>query len=93
MKIVDKINDSVKDGRTFFSFEYFPPRTEEVCGGVAINVSNIFELIRVTATASAASGTGGCATVHPHHWQHHLRMLAPAVILLIRRAWTTCLSV
>lgn len=30
MKIVDKINTNVKEGKTFFSFEYFPPRTEEV---------------------------------------------------------------
>ena len=30
MKIVDKMNESIKAGRTFFSFEFFPPRTEEV---------------------------------------------------------------
>ena len=30
MKIVDKINASVAAGKTFFSFEFFPPRTEEV---------------------------------------------------------------
>jgi methylenetetrahydrofolate reductase (NADPH) len=30
MKIIDKINASIKDGKTFFSFEFFPPRTEEV---------------------------------------------------------------
>ena len=30
MKVVDKMNESIKAGRTFFSFEFFPPRTEEV---------------------------------------------------------------
>ena len=30
MKIVDKMNESIKAGRPFFSFEFFPPRTEEV---------------------------------------------------------------
>jgi len=36
MKIVDKINKSIADGKTFFSFEFFPPRTEE-------GVENLFE--------------------------------------------------
>ncbi|WIA22217.1 hypothetical protein OEZ85_004547 [Tetradesmus obliquus] len=36
MKIVDKINANIKEGKTFFSFEYFPPRTEE-------GVENLFE--------------------------------------------------
>ena len=30
MKVVDKMNESIKAGRTFFSFEFFPPRTDEV---------------------------------------------------------------
>ena len=30
MKIADKMNDSIKTGKTFFSFEFFPPRTDEV---------------------------------------------------------------
>ena len=30
MKIVDKMNESIKAGKTFFSFEFFPPRTDEV---------------------------------------------------------------
>ena len=30
MKIIDKMNASIKEGRPFFSFEFFPPRTEEV---------------------------------------------------------------
>jgi hypothetical protein len=30
MKIADKMNDSIKAGKTFFSFEFFPPRTAEV---------------------------------------------------------------
>lgn len=25
MKIIDKINQNIKDGKTFFSFEFFPP--------------------------------------------------------------------
>jgi methylenetetrahydrofolate reductase (NADPH) len=29
MKFVDKINKCVADGKPFFSFEYFPPKTEE----------------------------------------------------------------
>eukprot|EP00882_Tetradesmus_deserticola_P021502 GHRQ01023275.1.p2 GENE.GHRQ01023275.1~~GHRQ01023275.1.p2 ORF type:complete len:259 (+),score=110.45 GHRQ01023275.1:82-777(+) len=36
MKIVDKINANIQEGKTFFSFEYFPPRTEE-------GVENLFE--------------------------------------------------
>ena len=30
MKIVDKLKASMESGELFFSFEYFPPRTEEV---------------------------------------------------------------
>ncbi len=30
MKVVDKMNESIKAGITFFSFEFFPPRTDEV---------------------------------------------------------------
>lgn len=30
MKIIDKINEKLAKGETFFSFEFFPPRTEEV---------------------------------------------------------------
>ena len=30
MKIVDKMKAATAEGKTFFSFEYFPPRTEEV---------------------------------------------------------------
>lgn len=30
MKVVDKMNVAQKAGETFFSFEFFPPRTEEV---------------------------------------------------------------
>jgi methylenetetrahydrofolate reductase (NADPH) len=30
MKVIDKINERIADGKTFFSFEFFPPRTEEV---------------------------------------------------------------
>ena len=33
MKIVDKINAAIAAKQTFFSFEYFPPRTEEVREG------------------------------------------------------------
>ena len=29
MKIVDKINEKLDAGEKFFSFEYFPPKTEE----------------------------------------------------------------
>lgn len=29
MKIIDKINLAVAEKRTFFSFEYFPPKTED----------------------------------------------------------------
>lgn len=36
MKIIDKINKSIADGKTFFSFEFFPPRTDE-------GVENLFE--------------------------------------------------
>ena len=32
MKVVDKMNESIKAGKTFFSFEFFPPRTDEVIG-------------------------------------------------------------
>ncbi len=30
MKVIDKMNASIKEGKPFFSFEFFPPRTEEV---------------------------------------------------------------
>ena len=30
MKIIDKMNASMAQGRPFFSFEFFPPRTDEV---------------------------------------------------------------
>lgn len=33
MKIIDKINQKLKEGKTFYSFEFFPPRTEEVRDG------------------------------------------------------------
>jgi hypothetical protein len=36
MKIVDKINANIKEGKTFFSFEYFPPRTEEVTNRISV---------------------------------------------------------
>lgn len=29
VKIIDKINEKLNAGETFFSFEYFPPKTEE----------------------------------------------------------------
>ena len=29
MKIIDKINQNIDEGTTFYSFEYFPPKTEE----------------------------------------------------------------
>jgi hypothetical protein len=30
MKIVDKMRKSTEEGTKFYSFEFFPPRTEEV---------------------------------------------------------------
>ena len=30
MKLIDKMNESIKTSKTFFSFEFFPPRTDEV---------------------------------------------------------------
>ena len=30
MKVVDKMRRSMAEGKTFYSFEFFPPRTEEV---------------------------------------------------------------
>ena len=29
MKIIDKINEAVSQDKTFFSFEYFPPKTDD----------------------------------------------------------------
>lgn len=29
MKIIDKINAAIEEKRTMFSFEYFPPKTDE----------------------------------------------------------------
>jgi methylenetetrahydrofolate reductase (NADPH) len=29
MKIIDKINSKISENQTFFSFEYFPPKTEK----------------------------------------------------------------
>jgi hypothetical protein len=73
MKIVDKINDAVKEGRTFFSFEFFPPRTEEVgccttmlvhsfgCGRLALGHSQIVSVNALACTASS----GGMPQVLP----------------------------
>lgn len=30
MKIINKINTALNNGNAFFSFEYFPPKTDEV---------------------------------------------------------------
>lgn len=30
MKVVDKMNAAIKSKETFYSFEFFPPRTDEV---------------------------------------------------------------
>lgn len=30
MKVIDKINKAEKEGRPFWSFEYFPPKTPQV---------------------------------------------------------------
>lgn len=30
MKIVDKMRKSMEEGTNFYSFEFFPPRTDEV---------------------------------------------------------------
>ena len=30
MKIIDRMNESIASGKTFYSFEFFPPRTDEV---------------------------------------------------------------
>ncbi|CAA7017420.1 unnamed protein product, partial [Microthlaspi erraticum] len=38
MKVVDKIKSVIKEGKTAFSFEFFPPKTEE-------GVENLFERI------------------------------------------------
>ncbi|KAG2491425.1 hypothetical protein HYH03_010213 [Edaphochlamys debaryana] len=43
MKLIDKINQKVKEGKTFFSFEFFPPRTEE-------GVENLFERLERMVT-------------------------------------------
>jgi methylenetetrahydrofolate reductase (NADPH) len=29
MKIIEKINKKIEEGQTFYSFEYFPPKTED----------------------------------------------------------------
>jgi len=29
VKIIDRINEHIDQGKTFYSFEYFPPKTEE----------------------------------------------------------------
>jgi methylenetetrahydrofolate reductase (NADPH) len=36
MKIIDKINKKIAAGETFYSFEYFPPKTDE-------GVKNLFD--------------------------------------------------
>jgi len=38
MKIVDKMKAAMAEKKTFFSFEYFPPRTEEVRRGRALRL-------------------------------------------------------
>ncbi|XP_062212821.1 methylenetetrahydrofolate reductase (NADH) 1 [Phragmites australis] len=47
MKVIEKVREAAADGRTVFSFEYFPPRTEE-------GVENLFERMdRMVAHGSA----------------------------------------
>lgn len=47
MKIVDKINANIKEGKTFFSFEYFPPRTEEVIKLITNQLKSLLRSILV----------------------------------------------
>lgn len=42
MKIIDKINAALKDGEPFYSFEYFPPKTES-------GVENLFSRLEIMA--------------------------------------------
>lgn len=39
MKIIDKLNQNIADKRTSFSFEYFPPKTNE-------GVNNLYERLQ-----------------------------------------------
>ena len=46
MKVVDKMNAAQKAGETFFSFEFFPPRTEEVSSTVRCIRSELCAICR-----------------------------------------------
>lgn len=44
MKIIDKINANVKEGKTFFSFEFFPPRACVLCAACCVMTALAFVL-------------------------------------------------
>lgn len=42
MKVIDKINKAEEEGRTYWSFEYFPPKTEMVSNSFKIQIYALF---------------------------------------------------
>jgi 5,10-methylenetetrahydrofolate reductase len=71
MKIIDKIQERVKDGKTFFSFEFFPPRTEEVCYNASFDNGSRSGCRRAAEDASAWTNIQLSSTANQHrilHW-------------------------
>ena len=78
MKVVDKMNAAQKAGETFFSFEFFPPRTEEVSLPVMYTRSELYvQLAESTGCyAYAYRGLKTCST----GWTVWQRMIRPSAI-------------
>ena len=64
MKIIDKINDKLKEGNVFYSFEYFPPKTQsgiqnlvERVDRMANNLNPLFVDMTWGAGGKTAEGT------------------------------------
>ena len=75
MKVVDKMNAATKSGETFYSFEFFPPRTDEVCwkrpGGLrARRSASITQLQCWPFRALRTCSTGWIV------WQHTIQLSA-----------------
>ena len=64
-KIIDKINERIQRGEQFFSFEYFPPKTEQVGERVASRRASQFVLCVVVGVGYCGVlwGVTGCSDV------------------------------
>jgi methylenetetrahydrofolate reductase (NADPH) len=44
MKIINKINDAIENKRNFYSFEFFPPKTDKALEKLYANVDRLGKL-------------------------------------------------